>query len=68
MHKESFLARFGFLHEAYAADMWFGELIECARKVIMVGAIMFVFPGTPTQTAIAFAVAYIFLAYQLRFR
>lgn len=49
------------LWEAYKPYRFFYELIECARRVLLAGIIVFVFPSTAAQVAITLLMAVLFM-------
>lgn len=65
-NKSSFHAKYGYLYTSYKVDCWHTGSMECLRKMLLVGAIVFFSPGSPTQTALAFCVAYFFLMYHIK--
>ena len=58
---------FGCLYEAFKDEQWFCQSVIYIKKFALVGAIIFVAPGSATQVAIAFCLAYFFLMYQMRY-
>ncbi|KAG5181611.1 hypothetical protein JKP88DRAFT_263559 [Tribonema minus] len=48
-----------FLWTPYKKTVYFWELIECARRLLLSGFLVFIFPGTPAQSAVACTLALI---------
>lgn len=58
-HEDSaFQAQFTVLYDAYCMQFWYGQTVSYFRKFVLIGSIMFLSPGSTTQTAIAFCLAY----------
>jgi hypothetical protein len=53
-----------FLWKSYTPNMYYWEVVECMRRLLLTGAIVFIVPGTAAQAAIAcvFAVFSIVIA------
>ena len=68
LHQTRFQNRYGFVYLAYAPGMHFGELMECLRKFVLVGAVVFFFPGTSAQVALGLVIAYFFMLYQMNMK
>jgi len=45
------LARLGLLFSDYKVEFWYFEIIEMVRKLILTAGILFLYPGSPQQTA-----------------
>ena len=58
--------RFGFLYGRYKKDKYYFEVIEFNRKLILVGAIMFLMPGSIMQISIAFIISTIFFILHIK--
>jgi hypothetical protein len=63
-HKDISLRPTRFLWKSYTARMYYWEVVECMRRLLLTGAIVFIAPGTAAQAAIAcvFAVLSIVIA------
>jgi hypothetical protein len=57
-----------FLWQAYRPGMYYWELVECARRLLLTGAIVFIYPNTATQAAVACVLSVLSLGVVLRFR
>jgi hypothetical protein len=57
-----------FLTKLYRPDMYYWELVECARRILLTGGLVFIFPNTATQAAVACLIAGCSLALVLHFR
>jgi hypothetical protein len=57
-----------FLWQAYRPEMYYWELVECARRLLLTGAIVFIYPNTATQAAVACVLSVLSLGVVLRFR
>lgn len=51
----------GFLFKNYRVECWYYELLEIVRKLICTAVMGFIFPGSPAQIAVGFAVSFLFL-------
>ncbi|GMH88338.1 hypothetical protein TrST_g13960 [Triparma strigata] len=51
------LHRISFLWEMYTVDVWWFELFECARRLMMTGMLIFIKPGSPSQIVVAMIIA-----------
>ncbi|KAG5187583.1 hypothetical protein JKP88DRAFT_307130 [Tribonema minus] len=51
-----------FLWRPYRPDRYYWELWECLRRLLLTGALVFTFPGSPGQSAMACALAIVTLA------
>lgn len=49
------------LWKPYKAQRFYYEVIECARRILLAGAVVFVYPNTVAQIAVAFAIAIVFV-------
>jgi len=58
--------RFGFLYDRYRKDVYYFESIEFLRKLILVGAILFLYKGSIMQISIAFIVSTIFFILHIK--
>jgi hypothetical protein len=56
------LQSIGFLWQAYRPQMFYWELIECLRRLLLTGAIVFIYPNTTTQAAVACLLALVSMA------
>jgi hypothetical protein len=54
-----------FLWKSYTPNMYYWEVVECMRRLLLTGAIVFIAPGTAAQAAIACALAVVSLAIAL---
>jgi hypothetical protein len=57
-----------FLWRIYRPEMYYWELVECARRILLTGGLVFIFPNTATQAAVACLIAGCSLALVLHFR
>eukprot|EP00656_Telonema_subtile_P006062 TRINITY_DN12780_c0_g2_i1.p1 TRINITY_DN12780_c0_g2~~TRINITY_DN12780_c0_g2_i1.p1 ORF type:complete len:1689 (+),score=367.73 TRINITY_DN12780_c0_g2_i1:28-5067(+) len=64
----SFQRRYGTLYTMYRPEQWYALSTDCLRKLLMVGVIVFFSPGSVTQTAMAFIMAYFFTMYHIKFQ
>jgi hypothetical protein len=46
-----------FLWKSYNSDFYYWEVIECVRRLLLTGAVVFIVPGTAAQAAIACVMA-----------
>lgn len=58
--------KYNFIYASYKPHLYYWELIELQRKLILTGLIMFVKPGTATQLAVAFLIMLFFFVLQSR--
>ena len=58
--------RYGFLYDRYKNDVYYFECIEFLRKLILVGAILFLYKGSIMQIAIAFIVSTVFFILHIK--
>jgi hypothetical protein len=56
------LAPIRFLFTNYAAQAWYYEPVVCLQKLVLVGMVVFFWPGSLTQLAVAQASATVFLS------
>jgi hypothetical protein len=52
-HEDVSLRPTRFLWKPYTSRMYYWEVIECMRRLLLTGAIVFIAPGTPAQAAVA---------------
>jgi hypothetical protein len=52
-HIQSALSSTGFLWRSYTSRMYYWEVVECMRRLLLTGAIVFIAPGTSAQAAVA---------------
>ena len=55
------LQSYRFLWAAYRPACYYYEVVECARRIVLTGAAVFVLPGTAEQVAIVLLLAVIFM-------
>jgi hypothetical protein len=67
-HKDESLRSTRFLWKSYTHKMYYWEVIECMRRLLLTGAIVFIAPGTAAQAAIACVLAVVSLAVALYFQ
>jgi hypothetical protein len=48
-----------FLWKSYTSRMYYWEVVECMRRLLLTGAIVFIAPGTAAQAAIACVLAFV---------
>ena len=58
--------RYGFLYSRYKEEVYYFESVEFLRKLILVGAIMFLMPGSIMQISIAFIVSIVFFILHIK--
>merc|ERR1711865_955698 len=58
---------FSVLYDAYSPEVWYGQSVSYLRKFMLVGAIMFLAPGSTSQTAVAFCIAYFSMISHIKF-
>jgi ABC-type multidrug transport system fused ATPase/permease subunit len=56
-HDENELRPTRFLWKSYTPNMYYWEVIECMRRLLLTGAIVFIAPGTVAQAAVACVLA-----------
>ena len=49
------------LWKQYKPHRFYYELIECARRILLAGVVVFIFPNTTAQVAVAFVIAAFFM-------
>eukprot|EP00953_Heterococcus_sp_UTEX-ZZ885_P000962 1026-Heterococcus_DN1.PRE.3 len=54
-----------FLWKPYSSRMYYWEVIECMRRLLLTGAVVFIKPGTPAQAAVACILAVVSMAIAL---
>ncbi len=59
------LQRLGFLFQSYRPSVWYFEIIEIVRKLIMASILIFVYAGTSAQVAVGFIVTLVALLLSL---
>ena len=60
--EESHIARpISGLWKPYKPQRFYYEVIECARRILLTGAVVFIYPNTASQIAVAFAIAVFFV-------
>jgi hypothetical protein len=67
-HDENELRSTRFLWKSYTPNMYYWEVVECMRRLLLTGAIVFIAPGTAAQAAIACVLAVVSLAIALYFQ
>lgn len=48
------------LWDSYKEDRFYYELIECGRRVLLTGVVVFIYPNTSAQVAITLVIAFVF--------
>jgi hypothetical protein len=56
-HTDDTLRSTRFLWKSYTPNMYYWEVIECMRRLLLTGAIVFIAPGTSAQAAVACVLA-----------
>jgi hypothetical protein len=56
-HTDDTLRSTRFLWKSYTPNMYYWEVIECVRRLLLTGAIVFIAPGTSAQAAVACVLA-----------
>jgi hypothetical protein len=64
-HRDVSLRPTRFLWKTYTPNMYYWEVVECMRRLLLTGAIVFIAPGTSAQAAIACVLAVISMAVAL---
>jgi hypothetical protein len=64
-HRDVSLRPTRFLWKTYTPRMYYWEVVECIRRLLLTGAIVFIAPGTSAQAAIACILAVISMAVAL---
>ena len=49
------IAHLGFLYDCYEPRCMYFEVVECARKLMLTGMLIFFFPETPSQVRVTFS-------------
>ena len=49
------------LWKPYKPQMFYYDVIECGRRILLTGALVFIYPNTVSQIAVAFAIAVFFV-------
>jgi hypothetical protein len=52
-HRDVSLRSTRFLWKTYTPQMYYWEVVECLRRLLLTGAIVFIAPGTAAQAAVA---------------
>ena len=60
--------RYGFLYDRYRKEVYYFESVEFLRKLILVGAVLFLYKGSIMQIAIAFLVSTVFFILHIKFQ
>jgi hypothetical protein len=60
-HRDVSLRPTRFLWKTYTAQMYYWEVIECMRRLLLRGAIVFIKPGTRAQVTVACILAMVSL-------
>ena len=58
--------RYGFLYDRYREEVYYFESVEFLRKLILVGAVLFLYKGSIMQIAIAFIVSTVFFILHIK--
>jgi len=53
----------GFIYSAYKPSLWWFEMVELLRKMVMNGLISIILPDSPTQIIIGIGVSFLFLVH-----
>jgi hypothetical protein len=56
-----------FLWQAYKPSMYYWEVVECARRLLLTGFVVFIFPGTAAQAAVACMLAVLSMVVEAKF-
>ena len=48
------------LWKPYKPSVFYYEVIECSRRILLTGVLVFIYPNTPTQIAVTLILAFIF--------
>eukprot|EP00953_Heterococcus_sp_UTEX-ZZ885_P008669 5174-Heterococcus_DN1.PRE.7 len=67
-HKDASLRSTRFLWKSYTARMYYWEVVECMRRLLLTGAVVFIAPGTSAQAAIACILAVVSMVTAVYFR
>jgi Transient receptor potential (TRP) ion channel len=57
-----------FLWKSYSKDFYYWEVIECVRRLLLTGAVVFIVPGTAAQAAIACVMAVLTMVVALYYK
>ena len=49
------------LWKTYKPHIFYYEVIECARRILLTGVIVFIYPNSTAQVAVTFAIAVVFI-------
>jgi hypothetical protein len=67
-HKDASLRSTRSLWKSYTARMYYWEVVECMRRLLLTGAVVFIAPGTSAQAAIACILAVVSMVTAVYFR
>jgi hypothetical protein len=67
-HDDASLRPTRFLWAPYTSRMYYWEVVECMRRLLLTGAIVFIAPGTRAQAAVACILSMVSLTVALRCR
>jgi hypothetical protein len=56
-----------FLWQAYKPSMYYWEVMECVRRLLLTGFVVFIFPGTAAQAAVACMLAAVSMVVEAKF-
>jgi hypothetical protein len=56
-----------FLWQAYKPSMYYWEVMECVRRLLLTGFVVFIFPGTAAQAAVACMLAVLSMVVEAKF-
>jgi hypothetical protein len=56
-----------FLWQAYKPSMYYWEVVECVRRLLLTGFVVFIFPGTAAQAAVACMLAVLSMVVEAKF-
>ena len=60
--REEYFARsISDLWKPYKPQRFYYEVVECGRRILLTGAVVFIYPNTASQIAVAFAIAVFFV-------
>ena len=60
--REEYFARsISNLWKPYKPQRFYYEVVECGRRILLTGAVVFIYPNTASQIAVAFAIAVFFV-------
>ena len=59
--QSSFARPISDLWKPYKPQKFYYEVIECGRRILLAGAVVFIYPNTASQIAVAFAIAVFFV-------